>query len=236
LLPVLYFLSRLLSFLLLKSETPSEEPTPEVSPPPPSLPSGWDWGQLAREMLFWVVLFLVIYYFIRQVAPFLRTAILRRAWRGPFFRWLRRALFTLRSRLAAWRRAAGAAIRDSFRSAREDFAQRTGRERHGFLSLRGLSPRQSIRFYFFALLRRGAGRGIVRRSSQTPREYAVLLAQAGSDVESELLEMTAAFEEARYTSHEIGPENARRVRKLWERIRWSLRSGRRKDQTGVESQ
>jgi hypothetical protein len=241
LLPILYLLSRLSSLLFMKSKAPAGEvpteavPTAEAASHLPALPSGWDWGQIAREILFWVMLLVVVLYIIRQGLPLIRSSILRPVWRGPMFRRLRRLILTLRRRFASWGTAAGMAIQKSWRQVRDDIAKRTGVEKFGFLNLRDLSPRQSVRFYFFALLRRGGEQGIIRQAAQTPREYAARLTQAGSGFENEVLEMTAAFEEARYTSHEIGPEYVSRVRKIWDTVRWSLRPDRRKDRTGGKS-
>jgi hypothetical protein len=169
-----------------------------------------------------VVAALALIYVLRQVFKF-RLTIFRRIRRWPFLHWILDWIRGLNKQLAVFRGVLTRTVRDSLRTLREDIAQRTGWESLGFVNLRSLTPRQSVRFYFFALLRRGAERGSARRPAETPHEYAAALAARDESISGELREMTLAFEEARYTAHEIAPEKAHRVRKLWDAIRTKMR-------------
>ncbi len=228
---IVYSVIWLLSLILPAWGDPSgvsENPLPEdsLAQTLPSLPRGISWEAVMREILFWGIAVLVLVYVIRQILP-LRHSILRRLRHWRFFHRLLDFLRRMKRRWTVWRWNAVQSFRESWHALREDLAGRTGWEQRGFLSLRGLDPRQSIRFYFFALLRRGAESGTVRRPAQTPREYLVVLSDKEEQIRNELQELTLAFEESRYTLHEVGPEKARRVRKVWDTIRASLRSIRR---------
>ncbi len=212
-------------------EEMADTPPEEALPPPAALPPGVTWETVAREILFWGIVILIAVYIVRQLFP-MRFALLRRLRRNFLFRRLLEFLRRLRKGWTVWSRAVVLTIRESWENLREDLGSRGGRERGGFLNLRGLDPRQSIRFYFFALLRRGAERGVVRRPAQSPREYSGILSDEEKRIRVELEELTLAFEEARYSAHPVTPEKARQVRRVWDTIRTELRSPSKKDETG----
>jgi hypothetical protein len=220
--PIMLLVFSLFSFLLgspRRTPVPPEEPIKQILP---ALPPGVTWITVLREIFFWVIAVLVLIYFLRQLLKF-RLAILRALRRWAILSWIFDRIRGWEKRLTFWRKAVGRALQNSLLSLREDLTRRTGWEPLSFVNLRTLTPRQSIRFYFFALLRRGAERGAVRRPAQTPREYAAGLTATDESIGGELREMALAFEEARYTAHEIGPEKARRVRKVWNTIRSKMR-------------
>jgi len=174
---------------------------------------------------------LVVVYIARQVFP-MRFAVLRRLRRNILIRRLLEFLRRLRKRWTVWTRKVALTIRESWEAMREDLGSRGGLARGGFFNLRGLDPRQSIRFYFFALLRRGAERGVIRRPAQSPREYSGVLSDEEEVIRGELEELTLAFEEARYSAHPMTPEKARQVRRVWDTIRAALRSPSKKSEKG----
>jgi hypothetical protein len=98
----------------------------------------------------------------------------------------------------------------------------------GFISLRRLSPRQRVLFFYLALVRRGTETGIARKPSQTPYEYAHTLGGNIQDIHQDVGEMTEAFMEARYSLHEIDVEKANTVREHWEKIRRAIRNLRKR--------
>jgi hypothetical protein len=197
----------------------------------PALPAGITWGTVLREILFWALVVLALVYLLRQFLKF-RLTILRRLRRWPILRWISDWLKGLRKRVSVWSRELARTMQDSLYTLRDDLTRRTGWEPLGFINLRRLTPRQAIRFYFFALLRRGAERGAARRPAQSPREYAAGLMDRDESVKDELRELALAFEEARYTAHDIGQEKARRVRKVWDTIRSKMRISQRKAESG----
>ncbi len=221
--PVLLLASSFISLLL---GTPQATPAPPAEKPIadalPALPAGVTWISVLREIFFWVIAILVFIYLVRQILK-IRITLLRRIRHWPILGWILDWLRKLENGWQGLRKAIALAVQNSLGSLREDFAKGTGWEPLGFVSLRRLTPRQSIRFYFFALLRRGAERGAARRPAQTPREYAAGLTALDGSIGGELSEMAIAFEEARYTAHAIGPDKARRVRKLWDTLRVMMR-------------
>jgi Na+-transporting methylmalonyl-CoA/oxaloacetate decarboxylase gamma subunit len=221
-LPFTLMVSFIVSFLRIG--TVNTVPTAERPPLDdiPALPAGITWVTVLREILFWVLVVLALVYLLRQFLKF-RLTILRRLRRWRILRWLSDWLRGVRMRVTVWSRKLARTMQDSLHTLRDDLTRRTGWEPRGFINLRRLTPRQSIRFYFFALLRRGAERGAARRPAQSPREYSTGLMYRDESVKDELGEMTLAFEEARYTAHDIGPEKAHRVRKVWDTIRSKMR-------------
>ncbi|MGB7538180.1 MAG: DUF4129 domain-containing protein, partial [Anaerolineales bacterium] len=195
---------------------------------------GVTWEMVAREILFWGIVILILVYLVRQMFP-MRFAVLRRLRRSFLVRRLLEILMWLRKRWTVWKSSVALTLRESWEALREDLGGRGGWERGGFLSLRGLDPRQSIRFYFFAMLRRGAERGVARRPAQTPREYSGILSDEEDRIRGELEELTLAFEEARYSAHPVSPEKARHARRVWDTIRAALHSSRQKNETPQQS-
>jgi hypothetical protein len=196
----------------------------------PGLPQGLTWEAVAREILFWAIAGLLVIYILRQILE-RRGVLLRRLRRTALFRRILDFLFRLRKRWTVWRKSAARAIRESWEALRQDIGARGGGARGGFLNLRRLDPRQSIRFYFFALLRRGAERGVVRRPAQTPREYSTALAVEEDQIRAEIQELSLAFEESRYTAHPMSAEQARHIRRVWDTIRATLHSPQKKEKT-----
>ncbi len=113
---------------------------------------------------------------------------------------------------------------------------------------RRLPARQQVQFYYLAMLRRAAEKGLPRTPSQTPQEYESRLiefvnasgvgqpkegegrsAQLKAESESqpvldEVTGLTRQFQEARYSQHEISLGQVNLVRQYWERIREILRN------------
>lgn len=100
----------------------------------------------------------------------------------------------------------------------------------GYTSLRRMSPRQRVLFYYLALVRRGTESGAPRQDSQTPYEYEARLADIlsidQSQLEarvSDLQTMTDRFVEARYSRHLVSAEQANIVRQSWQRLKHVIR-------------
>jgi hypothetical protein len=96
-----------------------------------------------------------------------------------------------------------------------------------YLSLRRLTPRQRVLFFFLAMIRRGEERGIPRKDSQTPYEYASKLEGMIPDANRDVSSLTNAFVEARYSKRSISHEKAGLVKRYWKRIRTAFRSFRK---------
>lgn len=189
------------------------------------LTAGIPWWTVLRELLFWGLVLTVLVYAVREILSW-RHAVARRLFRRSWFRRLWRFFRRMHRRIGGWSRGLAEGVRVSLRAIRANLAGRGGRAPTAFLRLRRLDPRQMVRFYFFALLRREAERGIARRPAQTPREYAAELMEGEAPIAEELREMTLAFEEARYSRRAVGPEKAGRIRRIWDTVRGYLRSAK----------
>jgi hypothetical protein len=141
-------------------------------------------------------------------------------WWARLIAWLR----TLWGLWQNWRQGAQEAL------ARQ-LAQRTGgqsgsgRLRH-FLSLRRLSPRDLVRYFYLSAAKRAAQAGQPRRPEQTPYEYRQALDGRFPELEPDLTGLTEAFIQARYTPRPVAEEDADAVKSLWHRIKAALRRRR----------
>ena len=221
-----------LPFLLFGRDAPvslpQATPPPVLATPPPALTdpgSPFPWLDLLKSLLFWAIFVGVIGY---SLAQYLRQheevlAALRKfpGWKilAAFWRWIgslwgsvnrgvERVIETGRSRLRPQSDSAGLGVLSRFRS------------------LRRLTPRQKVYFYYHALLRRGDETGLPRTEAQTPDEYALTLERSLPTIETEIESLTAAFNEARYSRHPVEDQDVSIVKRYWERIRQVFR-GRR---------
>lgn len=220
-------LARLVGFAVKEGDTPSAQPftAPEL-PPEVSTAGGPPWIELLKSLLFWLVFAGVVgfslYQFTRQHEDLL--ARLRQlpgaSWLARFWSWLR----------GGWRglnrgvMSVVAAGMERLRARRQSQGvARPGR----FLNPRRLSPRQRVYFFFLAMIRRGGERGLNRKGSQTPYEYAEALEEALPEVDQEVASLTEAFVTARYSRGTVDEDQAGLVRHYWDRIRGALRSLRK---------
>lgn len=89
-----------------------------------------------------------------------------------------------------------------------------------------LNPRQRIIFYYLALLRRADEAGTPRQEWQTPSEYSLTLSTHLPEGIKSVGEITASFQEARYSRHAVTKEKANRVKSIWEQLLRMLRNRR----------
>jgi hypothetical protein len=92
-----------------------------------------------------------------------------------------------------------------------------------FLRLSALTPREQIRYYYLALVRRASENGIDRRVSETPLEYIQDLKEAWPEADVDFEAMTDAFLEARYSPQPIEKPKANAIKQRWNSLRTSLR-------------
>lgn len=92
-----------------------------------------------------------------------------------------------------------------------------------FLRLRRLSPREQIRFYYLALVRRAGESGVGRQTSETPLEFAQDLKEAWPESDIDVDALTQAFLEARYSPQPIEAPQANTIKQLWKTLRTRLR-------------
>ncbi|NTU63997.1 MAG: DUF4129 domain-containing protein, partial [Chloroflexi bacterium] len=114
-------------------------------------------------------------------------------------------------------------LREARRRARQSTATRSAPSSRRWVNPRKLSPRQQVRFYYLAMLRRSGERGHVRQPTQTPYEYARTLESEIPEIDQDVDGLTEEFIEARYSRHDILPEHVGLVRRYWERIKRALK-------------
>jgi hypothetical protein len=86
-----------------------------------------------------------------------------------------------------------------------------------------LSPREQVRFYYLAAVRRATKGGIERASSETPLEYASHLQADLPEYEDDVEALTTAFLKARYSREPVDKRELAPIRKSWKRLRSALR-------------
>jgi hypothetical protein len=225
----LFFLLTLPLALLFPSvELASRPKLPSLNGPPPELTSAGEspaWLEAVGSALFWVIVLSIVgfavFRFLRDrlgAAPELRSA--EGGWWGRFLSWLR----------GIWRR---------WRTLRRDIGARLGqRGLHrgggpsirppgtGFWSLRRLSPRDLVRYFYLSTVRRGGEAGQPRNPGQTPYEYEADLGERFTELEPDLSGLTEAFVRARYSYEAVETADAEAVKPLWQRLKAALRRAR----------
>ena len=192
-------------------------------PPPPSnlnttpLP----WIEFIKSIIFWVIFFSLVifstYQFLNQ-----HQELIAKIRQIPGWRQVQRLL----ERFFAWLRGVNRTIRLRIESGFTTLSERqvpTALVLPRFISLKRLSPRQKVLFFYFALVRRGREKGFERQAWQTPFEYNEKLREALPDVSEDVSAMTDTFVEARYSKHLISTNRAGFMQRWWQKVRKALR-------------
>jgi hypothetical protein len=217
-------LAQLFGFTIEEQDTPSVQSfsLPEL-PPEVSSATGPPWIELLKSLLFWLVFTGVVgfslYQFTRQ-----HEGLLARLGQLPGASWI--------AKIWAWLWGGWRSLNHGLRSVMAAGIERLRTQRQTletdqprrFLNPRRLSPRQRVYFFFLAMIRRGGERGLVRKESQTPSEYAAMLEEALPQIDHEVASITEAFMTARYSRETVDEDQAGLVRRYWDRIRGALRS------------
>lgn len=219
---VTWLISLLIHLFRPKDVAESEPFTPPPPPPAPTDAAGVElaWWPFVRSLLFWMVLLCVVGYslvhYLRERWGLLRNlslggwlARLLGLW-GGLGAGARRAAQRL-ARLRLWPRRSGGDQQQPFR----------------YLSLRRLSPRDKVRYFYLSTLQRSAQQGLQRPPASTPLEFERLLAERLPEASTELHGLTAAFIEARYSAHSITQEDVSGVQAAWRRVKRLLTIRRR---------
>ncbi len=224
---VVLLFNLLMSLLARESEAPPlTQPTP-VTPIMPEMVEAipgepLPWLALVRSLVFWLAFLGIIgfslYQYLRQHENLLQA--MRKI---PGLRWLVNAWKWLTGGFQSLNRHLGERVRTGLDQIRVRRAQRRAEPLGRFANFRGLSPRQKVLFFFFALTQRGAQHGLPRKASQTPYEYAASLEQAFPEMDEDLEALTTAFVTARYSRSKINETQAGLVKQYWDRIRKAIR-------------
>jgi hypothetical protein len=219
-LPIIFLVSLLAP--LFGRQAPQAPAVPRLPPPPPVMPSaGSGWFEILKSMLFWLIFIGVIgfslYSYLMRHKEWLQ-ALRRRPVLGwfvdglaNFWHWLRRV-----------NRSVTASLEAGFNRFRTRQVERMDQAARRFISLRRLSPRQKVLFFYMAMVRRSSQRGLPRKPHQTPNEYAQILEGQLPVVDDEVNSITRYFNEARYSRHTITDQHAGQAQQFWQRIRSAL--------------
>jgi len=212
-------------FALFQQTAPTP---PTVAPPRPVLPSVPPgampaWLEVVKSLLFWGFILGIVGYSVYALLTH-RQGRLGQGAAGSLFARLRawgQALLSL------WRYLSGA-TRRAVRAASSAVVARLGLRpgamgpRPRWLSLRRLGPRELIVYFYLSILERAGRLGYRRGPGQTPQEYSQTLQARLPEVQDDLWPLTAAFQEARYSRHDIGPQQASPARQHWQRLKAAL--------------
>ena len=221
---LLALIPALLLSLFSRDQPPVGNPIPPFVPPDAPATVARE-PQLLPALVFWVCMFFLAGYalwIVVQRHPGLFEAFTSRGPLAWVLRWFGKTWGDARS----W---AGQAAQQLRVALSRPPAQ--PRRRFPALRLGRLAPRDLVLYFYRSTIRRAAGQGLRRHISQTPYEYRATLAQHLPDIEQELSELTESFVAAQYSPRPVSADDARRVRRPWERVRGRLRGLRDEQQT-----
>lgn len=212
----------LLSMLGIGAPAEELQSLPEAAQPPPPVaeaPLG-DTAALVFGGAFWVVVaaaaVIALVYFLRD-----RGIVLQHAAFARLLQRLRDWLTTLRSGASARATTARTALIRRLRRLLP--AEVTGRTPWRFLRVNALPPREQIRYFYLSTVRRAADEGVSREMSETPSEFARDLQAQWPEARDEIDVLTNAFHKARYSDHQIEEEEVDPIKRIWRRVRRTIR-------------
>jgi hypothetical protein len=223
-----YLLALLLSRLMPNVQAPPQPPLEIESllPAEPSVQTAAPpWLDVLASALFWVVILAIVGYALVRVLKdrfglFAGGDGAEMTWWGRLLAWLRE----LWRHWQAWQR--GVQVRLARQRGEPQEARPLPGRLARFFSLRRLSPRELVRYFYLSAARRAAQAGGARGPGQTPYEYQASLDRRFPDLEPDLAGLTDAFVQARYSPDQIERAEAEAVKPIWQRIKAALRRWR----------
>jgi hypothetical protein len=230
-LPVL-LLFRLLALILGSSSEKTEpienKPTAPIETPTPDMQvhTSLPWWDVFKSFLFWgffiAILGFALYQYLRQnqaLLAFLRSL--------PAWQWFQQAWQRLLGQFRTVRRGVKTVVQAGWKKLHAFRITPLSTTGWRFLNPYRFTPRQQVIFFYLALIRRGKEAGLPRHPSQTPYEYARFIEPGLIEQTEAVTDMTEGFLDARYSHHEVTPEQANRAKQAWDRVRKVLISKRR---------
>lgn len=89
--------------------------------------------------------------------------------------------------------------------------------------LNALTPREQIRYFYLATVKRASERGVQRSQEETPVEFLDVLKSEFPESADDTDALTSAFLHARYSNHEVAEATITPVKKRWKRIKRTIR-------------
>ncbi|HQH37177.1 MAG TPA: DUF4129 domain-containing protein [Anaerolineae bacterium] len=204
---------------------PSAMPSPTLPPlltEPTSAGPSLPWLNVLRSVIFWVIVLgamgYIVYSYLKErpeILPTIRAFKVTRMVRGWWH--------TLRT----WWQGMRHAIRTTLPALSLDFLRRKASRQHTSMTRRkGEAWREQIFYSYLETLDRAREVGFPRHDTQTPDEYHRTLEPHLPEAQAELTALTAAFVEARYSTHPVDAHdvdrlqiNARHVRAALDKLR-----------------
>jgi hypothetical protein len=206
--------------LFPEQEPPAAEPPPPAAPPspPPSVDGGGSplW-QFIQSFLFWGTLTAVVIFalsqYIKANAFFFRKLI-----QLPLISWATSLVKALWSWLLGANRTVTGIIKAGIKRLRASAAQT---QRSGLFRPRrdNMTPREQVIEIYLTLLELGQQIGPARRRAETPYQYSRDYIGSHPAVSNEVLDLTEAFNEARYSDHPVSPDSIPNLRMEIKRVR-----------------
>jgi hypothetical protein len=215
----------LISLILRLGGSRDGEPPPEMANFLPKAPEqigpAAGWVEWVKTFLFWsvfigIILFSVIYY-IRQNKQLVSKIKSFRIITG-----IKLLLDKIKFFFIGANRGIRAIVQEQIQRYQSRHKTTSG-SRFGFLNPKRLDPKQQVYYYYLAMIRRGQESGLPREPSQSPDEYVKYIQEKIMVDDSNFLNLTDQFKEARYTSHPISLKNADSAHRAWDEIRKVLR-------------
>lgn len=202
---------------------PTPVPPAPVTPPPPEPPS--EVAQFVFSSAIWAIFLVLaviaIGYFMRERGIKLNFETLRAAW-AKLRLWLSRGWNQMTEQVGDFQRGLAR------RQVKTEDVEKNGRSLpFNFVRVNGLIPREQVKYFYLSTLRRAEEKGIERRQSLTPQEFKATLLEQFPDSEAEIEELTAAFQQARYSQEEIDDNTVQPIKKRWKRMRSTIRRKRK---------
>lgn len=195
---------------------------PSPPPPPPAEAGGGSPLEALRWLLFAAIAIALVVWLARGWLES-RGDLARAFGRIAPLRLLRSLLLALLARLRGLAAAVGAQLPRVLGGRRGA----DGGVRPRLTLRRARTPRDQIVRYYLSVVERAGAQGVRRRPAQTPEEYAPTLAPHLADADTDWSALTAEFVEARYSAHDLAPDDSRRARTHWQRVRDALRRRQR---------
>jgi hypothetical protein len=170
------------------------------------------------SFIFWLVLLAVVVYLLRTYAKdhpellkWLKHFRLPYSWLARFWQWLKGGAHAFIE-----------FIPRPVTLYTEEPDPKTGLNPRRF-RLGKMSTRQHIIYCYLNTLKHAEKSGLIRQQSQTPAEFATLLAKVLPDMDAEINLLTETFVHARYSRDAFSHKQALSVKRIWKNIRSELR-------------
>lgn len=191
--------------------------SPPLLPTPAPAQSPDQLWQFIQSLLFWGILVAIVIFALSQYFKS-NKALWTRLLHVPVLKWGVKALQWIWDWLKSANRSISTVISAGLRRLRPTSpAMRSAIRR--IRNPGGLTAREQVIQLYLTLIEIARDNGLGRSDAQTPYQYSQNLILTNPDVTPEVLDVTDAFVEARYSQHTIEPAKVPTLRSEWERIR-----------------